>query len=208
MGLPTYRKLNEEEGAALIVSVLLLIILTLIGTMAMNSSTVEQQIAANDKFHKIVFHSADSGVYAVPKLVAACINTGQQVTAPGMEYLDPAGNQFPAPDDVPGNNDPDPSNGVFYQEIMNFPGANDGGIRDIRMNINGDLVEVDIQSLGAVPLPGGGAEFGTGADGLGYGSTGGFALLFRQDSLGQGMANSASNIIAPYQLITDIPGGL
>ena len=188
----------NEDGSVLVAAVLFMIILTLIGMAAMNTSTVEQQIAANDKSKKIAFHVADSGVYAVPKLIAACISAENQVAANGIEYLDPSGASFAAPDNVPGNNDP---NKDFYKQITDQAPYNNA--KDVRINIDGNTVEVDVERTGTVILAGGGAEFGTGAEGLGYNSSGSRALLFRQDSFGVGPQNSASNIIAPYRLITD-----
>ena len=178
----------NEDGSVLVAAVLFMIILTLIGMAAMNTSTVEQQIAANDKSKKIAFHVADSGVYAVPKLIAACISAETQVAVVGdITYLNH-------------NEIPDP-NSDFYEQITDqVPYDN---AKDVRINIDGNRVEVDVERTGTVILAGGGAEFGTGAEGLGYNSSGSRALLFRQDSFGVGPQNSASNIIAPYRLITD-----
>ena len=190
---------RNEDGSVLVAAVLFMIILTLIGMAAMNTSTVEKQIAANDKSKKIVFHVADSGVYAVPKLISECISAEAQVAANGIEYLDPSGDRFAVPDNVPGDN----PNSDFYEQITDQVPYNNA--KDVRIDIDGNTntVEVDVERTGTVILAGGGAEFGTGAEGLGYNSSGSRALLFRQDSFGVGPQDSASNIIAPYRLITD-----
>jgi hypothetical protein len=65
---------RNEDGSALIIVVLTLLLGTLIGICATITSTIEIQISGNDKFHKIAFYGADSGVYTVPKLISPIID--------------------------------------------------------------------------------------------------------------------------------------
>ena len=53
---------NNEKGSALIISVLILLLLTVIGIAATNTSTIEILISGNDKAHKMAFHQADGGI--------------------------------------------------------------------------------------------------------------------------------------------------
>ena len=69
------KKLDNESGAAvLIATILILVVITVMGLGAMNSSTMEVTIASNDQQHKMAFYNADSGIYSVPKLVSRSIN--------------------------------------------------------------------------------------------------------------------------------------
>ena len=52
--------INNEEGYIMIVALIILIMLTIIGTSATNNTSVELKIAANDKFHKIAFFAAEA----------------------------------------------------------------------------------------------------------------------------------------------------
>jgi len=52
---------NNEKGSVLLVSVLILILVTVIGIAATNTSTIEILISGNDKWHKMAFHEADGG---------------------------------------------------------------------------------------------------------------------------------------------------
>jgi len=52
---------NNEKGSALIISILILLLLTIIGIAATNTSTIEILISGNDKVHKMAFHQAEGG---------------------------------------------------------------------------------------------------------------------------------------------------
>jgi hypothetical protein len=52
---------SNEKGSTLLLSVLILLLLTIIGIAATNTSTIEILISGNDKFHKMAFHQADGG---------------------------------------------------------------------------------------------------------------------------------------------------
>lgn len=53
--------LASQEGSALIIAVLVLCILTILGIASNNSSTIDLQIAANDRDYVQEFYVADSG---------------------------------------------------------------------------------------------------------------------------------------------------
>jgi len=50
-----------QEGSALLISMLILFVLTLVGMVAYTTSNTEIQIAANEKLHNITFYEADGG---------------------------------------------------------------------------------------------------------------------------------------------------
>jgi len=54
------RHINNEGGFVLITSLLMLVILTIIGISATNTTTTEVQIAGNDKFAKKEFYNLES----------------------------------------------------------------------------------------------------------------------------------------------------
>lgn len=53
--------LNDQNGSALIIAIMFLLMVTIIGIAAMNTSTTEVQIATNDNLHKLTFYEADGG---------------------------------------------------------------------------------------------------------------------------------------------------
>lgn len=180
------RVIINEDGSALIVALLCLVILTLIGIGATNTTTVDIQIAKNEKFHRVAFYHADAGVYATPKLISKALDEGANPSGTIFTYLD-AGTD------------------TFFRELMGFDAYDSD--RDLRFAICGDNVEVDVERDRAESLAGGGAEFAAGAEGIGSGSAGGIAIYYNMDSLGDGPNNTTSNVAAIYRKV-DVPGGL
>lgn len=57
----SFNTVKNEEGFVLVISMVVLIVLTLIGIVAMNNSNTERMISGNDKIHKETFYQADGG---------------------------------------------------------------------------------------------------------------------------------------------------
>jgi Tfp pilus assembly protein PilX len=73
---------SNEKGSTLIISVLILLLLTVIGIAATNTSTIEILISGNDKVHKMAFHQADGGTEVGIELVE------QNIYAAGFNAAD------------------------------------------------------------------------------------------------------------------------
>jgi hypothetical protein len=56
-----YFPTDNPDGLVTMAALLFLIILTIVGTSAISSSSMEVQIATNDEIHKITFYAADGG---------------------------------------------------------------------------------------------------------------------------------------------------
>lgn len=177
---------KDEQGSVMVVALLVLIILTVIGIGANNTTSTDIQIAANEKFHKLAFYNADAGVYATPKLISDAIDSGANPSGTGFTYLDTGTDKF-------------------FRELMGYD-TNDSD-RDIRFVLGGRNVELDVQRNRAESLAGGGAEFAAGAEGIGSGSSGGFATYYDLDSFGDGPSSATSNVGATYRKV-NVPGGL
>ncbi|MEW6669608.1 MAG: hypothetical protein AB1512_30730 [Thermodesulfobacteriota bacterium] len=172
----------------LVLALLMLVFLTLIGLSATTTTQIEIQIARNEEFHKVAFFNADSGVYAAPKIIRKTMDDGIQPTYSGLNpYLD----------SVPGN---------FYREVMGF-NAYDAPA-DLQFPVGNFNVDVDVRRSRQQALAGGGAEFASGAEGIGVGSTGGVAVVYGMDSLGSGPAGSLSGVSAEYRYLPGVAGGL
>ena len=70
---------DESGSITIIAAIMVLLIVTLIGISAMNTTTVELQIAGNDQLSRIAFYNADSGVYGIPKIISRIIDTSDPV---------------------------------------------------------------------------------------------------------------------------------
>ncbi len=61
--------IGNNRGSAMIVSLLLLVVLTLLGIIATTTSTFELQISSNDKLYKTSFYAADAGTEMTCELI-------------------------------------------------------------------------------------------------------------------------------------------
>jgi hypothetical protein len=175
-----------EEGSVLVIALLMLALLTVVGIAATTTSRIELQISGNNRFHKQALYHADSGVYTAPKLVSACIDDAaeQAITSGGY-----------TPDD-----------GTFYRETMGYDSHD--AAPDVRFVISGFNVDVDVNRLGQVSVPGSSTEFASGAEGVGSGSISGIGVLYEMDSVGRGPAFANSNVVGVYRKVIGVAGGL
>jgi type IV pilus assembly protein PilX len=56
--------INNRQGSAIIVALIILVLLTVIGIAATNTSTTEVQISTNALLNNVAFYTADSGIEA------------------------------------------------------------------------------------------------------------------------------------------------
>jgi hypothetical protein len=178
--------IKNEEGSILIVVLMLLMVLTLFGISVTNTSRVEIKVAGNDRFHRVAFQLADSGVYATPKVISTCMDQATEATLDGVTYLG--------------------TSGSFYREIMGFT-PNDTA-RDLRFVMSGYNVDVDVARLGQENIAGRGAEFASGSEGVGAGSVGGVGVIYGIDSMTSGPSSALADISAVYMKVVGLPGGL
>jgi len=54
--------INNEQGTVIIMAIIVLVLLTVIGISATNTSTTEVQISTNAVLHNIAFYTVDSGI--------------------------------------------------------------------------------------------------------------------------------------------------
>jgi len=186
------KPIQNEDGFVLIVALFVLILLTIIGISATNTSTIDLQISQNDKAYKIAFYHADGGIYPAAKLISQTIEAGSEITGSdkgNISYLDrPSGDTS-----------------SFFKQVMGYD-TYDGGARDIQFTLGGNNVNVDVRRTGSQTLAGGGAEFASGAEGIGAGAS--VAVYFAMDSFGSGPSNASSNVGATYRKVVGVPGGL
>jgi type IV pilus assembly protein PilX len=63
--------MKQQRGSALIISLLILLVMTIIGITAMSSSTMEEKMAANDRNQKAIFQNAESSLMTAEDKVLA-----------------------------------------------------------------------------------------------------------------------------------------
>lgn len=80
----------NEEGFVLVVALLFLVILTLIGTFALNTTTLETEISGSDRLNKLAFYGSDGGIQAGIDLVEENVScaTGFSSTTTSIGGID------------------------------------------------------------------------------------------------------------------------
>jgi Tfp pilus assembly protein PilX len=63
--------INNRQGSAIIVALIILVLLTIIGITATNTSTTEVQISTNALLNNVAFYTADSGIEAGRAVLSA-----------------------------------------------------------------------------------------------------------------------------------------
>ena len=179
---------RNEDGSTLIIAVLILLLGTLIGIFAINTSTIEIQISGNDKFHKIAFYGADSGVYTVPKLISPIIDVK------GDAY--PLSSAFKLSDTS--------ATDAFYKKLA-F-GKTPYPCIEFDVGNDNHVVKVIVEKLRSTNLVGGGAEFAAASEGAGVGGLKG--IFYGLDSVCTRLQNTRSNVVAQYLKVTSAAGGM
>ena len=189
--------IQDDSGSVTIIAAILsLVILTLIGLAAMDTTTVELQIAGNDQRSRIAFYNADSGVYGVPKIISRIVDISNPVGVAGEADSIATGAAWDATTD----------RDIFFDQVMGY--APYDPTTDVVMGQGGFSTQVDVERGRSRVLAGGGAEFASGTEGIGVGASGGVAVYYELDSWGQSTRGAVSNVIADYRKVVGVPGGL
>jgi hypothetical protein len=173
--------INNEKGAVLVVALIIMGVLAVIGTAIIITSSIELNIAQNDKVAKTAFYRAENG-----RVIAAM---AAEAAAWGIDYAD--GDEF----EVTGS-DIFIMDGDFIMEPFNDP---DPG-PDVTVREDGALsADLDIDKTETSLLPGGSAEFGSGYEGAG--AAGGMQTKILVDSIGREPSGATTRIKIHYMLI-------
>ena len=195
--------LDSERGATLIVCVLVLIVLSLIGSVAIMSTSTENKITHSFRKAGAAFFAADGGSEygqgVVQYFIYECPVPG---TTSGWRSDIQAGvkdryfvHEILGTDDANNNND-----GVKdIADIYTDP-VNSGQVKpDIIASVGENSYMVDIDRMNKDYAVGGSAEFGT-EGGMSMGSGEGVAIFYRIDSRGQySNTNTRSSVETLYR---------
>ncbi len=189
--------IHDESGSVTIIAaIMVLLIVTLVGISAMDTTTVELQIASNDQRSRIAFYNADSGVYGIPKIISRIIDTSDPVGIAAEVDSIATGVTWDASTDQ----------NTFFDQVMGY--AVYDAVPDVVMGQGGFSTQVDVERIRSIVLAGGGAEFASGVEGIGVGTTGGAAVYYELDSRGQSTRGANANVVADYRKVVGVAGGL
>lgn len=189
---------KNEEGFVLVIALVMLVLLSLLGIFALNTTDVELQIAGNDKASKMTFYKADGGVQAASELLEqnlGCPNgfsTNTPFTIQGvdiydgqMAYHEVLGDTPNSPttvDDVPSDT---------YRSVRIHDDGPTGNDTDPHTNI--------VAWGNTEYLPGSALQMAAGYEGKAKGAAGAGAIIrFELQSQHLGKGNSEARIAANW----------
>jgi hypothetical protein len=189
----------------LIFALVLMLVLTIIGSSATMTSQIDLKISGNTKVIRTSFYVADGGIMLSPKVISRIITDRALPTAlqtPLITY-----------DDYAAAVGEDP---LLLKKIMGFAmdsayQSADDSTTDISMD-QGTLgnMAIDITRTATHYLSGGGVEFAAGTEGVGVGGAASAAIIYKLDSwgtVGTAPKTTSSNIMAQYRKVAGVSGG-
>ena len=175
------KPIRNEKGAVLVVAIIIIGLLTVLGTVTTMTTSIELNIARNEKVGKTAFYRAENSRVIVAGAV--------QSAAWGTDYNDG--------DNFEGNAEITIGDGDF---IMEGIGDSDTASLSPDMEMTGSLSAiVDVDKLSTEPLPGSSAEFGSGYEGTG--KSGAVQSIYLIDSTGSGPGSARARLLVEYRLV-------
>ena len=198
------RLIGSDRGVALIFALVLLLLVSIIGSSATLTSQIDLKLSGNSKVIRTSFYVADGGIMLSPKVISQVITDRALPTAEQTPLI--------AYDDyLKAGEDP-----VLLKKIMGFSmdadyQDADDNTADLTVN-QGTLgsMAVDLARVATNYLSGGGVEFASGTEGVGVGGVASAAIMYRLDSrgtVGTGPGTTSSNIVALYRKVAGVAGG-
>jgi hypothetical protein len=196
--------ISNERGVVLVFALVIMLVLTIIGSSATMTSQIDLKISGNTKVIRTSFYVADGGIMLSPKVI------GRIITDRAL----PSASQTPllAYDDyAKAGEDP-----LLLKKIMGFTmdsdyQSNDDITTDIAMD-QGTLgnMAIDITRMATHYLSGGGVEFAAGTEGVGVGGAASAAIIYNlasRGTVGTSPKTTESNIVARYRKVAGVAGG-
>ena len=198
------RLIGSDRGVALVFALILLLLVSIIGSSATLTSQIDLKLSGNSKVIRTSFYVADGGIMLSPKVISQVITDRALPTAEQTPLI--AYDEFAKAGEDP----------VLLKKIMGFSldtdyQAADDSTADLTVN-QGTLgnMAVDLARVATNYLSGGGVEFASGTEGVGVGGAASAAIMYRLDSrgtVGTGPGATSSNIVALYRKVAGVAGG-
>jgi len=186
--------IGNDRGVVLIFALLIMLVLTIIGSSATMTSQIDLKISGNTKVIRTSFYVADGGIMMAPKVIGRIITDRalpDLAATPLLTY--------------------DTDN--LLEKIMGYIDDDDPGTdtTDIVMN-QGTLgsMAVDLTRVATRYLSGGGVEFAAGTEGVGVGGAASAAILYHlasRGTVGTAPKTTTSEIVARYRKVAGVAGG-
>jgi hypothetical protein len=198
------RMVGNDRGVVLVFALVLMLVLSIIGSSASMTSQVDLKISGNTKVIRTSFYVADGGIMLSPKVISRIIT----------DRALPSASQTPLityDDYSKVGEDP-----LLLKKIMGFAmdsdyQSADDSTTDISMD-QGTLgsMAIDITRGATQYLSGGGVEFAAGTEGVGVGGAASAAIIYSlasRGTVGTSPKTTESDIGAQYRKVAGVAGG-
>jgi type II secretory pathway pseudopilin PulG len=208
---------ENEQGFILIVTMLVLVVLSIMCISALDNSTFELQIAANDRQNRVVFNLADGGSYVAGNLIGETMDASGNPAHDNLFYVDifdPTDSEYspaavmtdPPPTTIGLIANPQVSvsgtmRDAFHSRVMGFTAPRtddkyDFVLRDDQGDIYGRITDRKSENSA-----GQSADYGGAAGGVGAGSLGSTALVTDLDIDAYSARNTRSRLAVRYRKV-------
>lgn len=173
--------MKSEQGFVLIVALLALLAVTIIGVLALSTSTTDVIIAANERLREINLSGAESGL---------------EISDPAIRYI--VGNQ------ALGNYAEVVNDANLVSELRGGsfdPTDSCTKNPDLRLSLANMTVSVDIDRMSAGLGAGSAIEFASGYEGIGTGGRGGIEVYYRVNSMSREAIGSERCLGGVYRYV-------
>lgn len=210
---------RNEQGFILIVTMLVLVVLTILCISALDNSTFELQIAANDRQSRVAFNLADGGAYVAGNLIAEAIDDIENPAHDNLLYVDifdPADSDYSP---LVATTDPPPTNidlianaqvdvsgtqrDAFHSRAMGYADPRTDNKYDFVLrdpNGQGDVYG-RIADRSSENTAGQSADYGGASSGVGAGSLGSTAIVTDLDIDSYSARNTRSKLAVRYRKV-------
>jgi len=199
--------LDQQSGAALVIAVLILLVLTVIGIFAITTSMFETKIAGFEREFKEAFYTADSGepigIDVIKKVIHYVPTSPSNLSTLSADPLwnnilkDNLFNNNEIFTDGRNTDDPISAPNILATgQQIGFPSSSPTRLR------------ADIDRLSSYQITGGAQQFAAGYEGIGSGGGGSVGIIYEIDSVGRYThTNAQSEIEAGYRHVVGVSGG-
>lgn len=191
-----YSRIAGESGSALILALLVLTVLTVFSMAAVNSTTFGLRVSALYKTEQSALYAADGGADYAAQMIARALANRSAVSAADLTSANVTINT--ADSDGKGTSDLDAI--IGGSKTYNSLYTTSSTSPNVRVQVLGDTVKIDIDFIRSRLLAGSSSEFASRYEGIGSGTSGSIALDYQIDSYNANN-NSAVTVRAIYKCV-------
>lgn len=188
------RIVASDRGVVLVFALVIMLVLSIIGSSATMTSQVDLKVSGNTKVIRTSFYIADGGIMLAPKVISRIITERALPSAtetPMITY--------------------DVAN--LLDKIMGYIESDDPGTDTtdivVSQGTQGNIA-VDVSRVETQYISGGGVEFAAGTEGVGVGGSASAAIIYNlasKGSVGISPRATETDILAQYRKVAGVAGG-